>query len=82
MDFMQHSKSEDDLTVELQREIRRLEAERSAAIDKRDLAKLVVESGDDTGRLLITALTDVRQLDERIEQMRQLLEKSRSRNDV
>ena len=72
---MSHSERQTDreLAIELQRELRRLEAERTHAMAKRDRAKTIVESGDDSGHILITALADVRSLEQRIEQVSQVL---------
>ncbi len=73
---------DDQLLRDLQRELERLEMERSRAIQKRDRALSVVETGDDSGFALSLALRDLKRIEERIEQVKCLSEKHQQRNQV
>lgn len=69
------------LRVELQNELRRLDVELERAIAARDRADMIVDSGDDSGHVLITALATVRRLEDRIDHVRKLLAQETARPD-
>jgi hypothetical protein len=66
---------DDRLLMDLRRELERREAERARLLRKQERALSVVESGEDSGFALSLALSDLKRLDERIEQLRNLLAK-------
>ena len=74
---------EEALLQELQHELRRLESERARAVKKRDHVFAVVETGDDTGHSLNVALTNLKRIEDRIEQVRNLIttQQQRARDD-
>ncbi len=59
---------------ELRQELTRLEAEHAKAIQKRDEVFSVVENGDDSGYALSMALNELRKIEKRMEQVRNLFE--------
>jgi hypothetical protein len=67
--------ADSEVAVELQRELRRLKSERTHAIAKRDQVYAYVETGDDTGHVLVIALEDLRRVEQRMEQVSHLLMK-------
>ncbi len=71
--------ADSELVADLQRELGRLEAERSRAIAKRDRDYAKVETGDDTGHLLVAALEKLKRIEQRIEQVKHLLAKEQER---
>ncbi len=74
------SQSNEQLLLrELQDELGRLTSERARAIKKRDRVFAVVETGDDTGHSLNMALIRVKRIDERIEQVKNLIAKQQQR---
>jgi hypothetical protein len=74
---MKHSgqSTDDRLLLDLNRELERLEAEKAQLLRKRDQSLSVVEAGDDSGFALSLALSDLKRIDERIEQVKNLLAK-------
>lgn len=62
------------LLAELAQELARLESERQQAEKKRDEILMVVEAGDDSGFSLSMALRDVKHLENRIEQIQNLIQ--------
>jgi hypothetical protein len=67
--------TDERLLLDLRRELERREAERARLLHKQEQTLSVVEAGDDSGFGLSLALSDLKRLDERIEQLRNLLAK-------
>ncbi len=66
---------DDQLLLDLRRELTRLESERVRAISHRDRVFSVVETGDDSGHSLTVALMDLKRIEDRIEQVKNLIER-------
>jgi predicted phosphoribosyltransferase len=61
------------LLAELERELARLSSDRAVAETKRDQILMVVEAGDDSGFSLSMALRELKQIENRMEQVQNLL---------
>ena len=78
---MNEQSNNEALLSDLQRELGRLEVERTRAIAKRDHVFSVVEAGDDSGFALSLALNDLRAIEDRIDQVKNLALQQRDRLD-
>lgn len=78
---MNEQSNNEALLSDLQRELGRLEVERTRAIAKRDHVFSVVETGDDSGFALSLALNDLKAIEDRIDQVKNLVLQQRERLD-
>jgi hypothetical protein len=67
--------TDDQLLQDLRAELERREAEKARLLRKQDRALSVVETGEDSGFALSLALSDLKRIEERIEQLKNLLAK-------
>ena len=78
---MNEQSNNEALLSDLQRELGRLEVERTRALAKRDHVCSVVETGDDSGFALSLALNDLKAIEDRIDQVKNLVLQQRERLD-
>ena len=78
---MNEQSNNEALLSDLERELGRLEVERKRAVAKRDHVFSVVETGDDSGFALSLALNDLKAIEDRIDQVKNLVLQQRERLD-